>query len=141
MFSLKEKARCAGSGRRAAFSLTELLVVVVILAILAGMAFVSYSGRRIRAEYKGGLVHVQAISTAEKSYSLSTGSYITTGATAHTNSVLGLQIIDGYCLNYRAIAAGGTFTITFQCGQPGSYTTFTFDANGDRTGCSGPECF
>jgi hypothetical protein len=105
------------------------------------VAAVSYSSRRVRTEYRGGLAHVLAISAAEKAHSLSTGTFVTTGATAHTNSVLGLQIIDGYCLNYRAIAASGTFTITFQCGQPGNYTTFTFDANGDRTGCSGPECF
>lgn len=124
----------------AAFSLIELMVVVVILGVLVSMAGISYKERKKRGEYNTAVVQVRAIVGAEKDYRLTAGSYIPTAGTAITNTVFGGKIFDGYFYNFRVNTASGTFTILVDSGSGGSTATYTFDAEGGLVSCVGPDC-
>ena len=63
----------------AAFTLIELMVVVVILGILAGMLVPKLMGRTDEAKAVKAKVDISAIETALKLYRLDNGQYPTTG--------------------------------------------------------------
>ncbi|MEI6563012.1 MAG: type II secretion system protein GspG [bacterium] len=60
---------------RAGFTLVEILLVVAILGILAGVAVVSLKGRTASANVAAARTSVQAISTAIDTYEVDNGVY------------------------------------------------------------------
>lgn len=62
----------------AGFTLIELMVVVVILAILAGLIVPRIMGRPEEARRTKATIQIQSLETALKLYSLDNGSYPTT---------------------------------------------------------------
>ena len=65
---------------KSGFSIVELLVVIVILAILAAIVIVSYNGIQDRAEAAKTANAVRAYKNALKLYKIDNGSYPVTGA-------------------------------------------------------------
>ncbi|MFA5039880.1 MAG: prepilin-type N-terminal cleavage/methylation domain-containing protein [Candidatus Omnitrophota bacterium] len=122
--------------KNSGFTLTELIVAVVVLGILATLGYSGFHVQRRRGELRSAIAQVQAIVAAEQLYFLTFRAYRATTNTATTNSQLGLKIQDAYFRNYRVSAGAGSFTI----GVNGGNAVYTFNASGNRTGCSGSDC-
>jgi general secretion pathway protein G len=75
MSRLKDKKRSGGAD---GFTLIELMVVIVILGILAGLIVPRFMGTPDEAKVVKAKVQVEAIETALKMYKLDNGSYPTT---------------------------------------------------------------
>lgn len=67
-----------GSGHDRGFTLIELMVVIVILGILAGLIIPRIMGRPEEARRMKARVQIESIETALKLYKLDTGHYPTT---------------------------------------------------------------
>lgn len=59
------------------FTLIEMLIVVLIIAILAAIALPYYDKAILKAETRGVLVNLKAIGEAQRRHYLATGSYTT----------------------------------------------------------------
>lgn len=59
------------------FTLIEMLIVVLIIAILAAIALPYYDKALLKAETRGVLVNLKAIGEAQRRHYLATGSYTT----------------------------------------------------------------
>ena len=78
---------------RKAFTLIEILVVMVILGITAGLAMPQFSKMKENELKKEALANLKLMQSAQKLYNLENGSYYTTFAAAATvNTVLKLNL-------------------------------------------------
>jgi type IV pilus assembly protein PilA len=68
-------------GSRRGFSLVELLAVVLILAVLAGVAVPLYINTRKSSAARACKSNIAAIASAESAFSLRTGNYTVAGVT------------------------------------------------------------
>ena len=66
----RERKRCEGA---AGFTLIEVLLVVAILGILAGVVVVNFSGKQKKAQINAARASIQAICTAVDMYEVDTG--------------------------------------------------------------------
>lgn len=66
------------NNRRRAFSLMELLLVLVILSILAGIVGVRYAGQSGKAQVRAAEAQLVNLASAIKTYEIDTGSFPTT---------------------------------------------------------------
>jgi type IV pilus assembly protein PilE len=111
--------------RASGFSLVELMIVVVIVAILAGIAYPSYVNqilRSHRAEAKSVLLQVQL---GQEKYFLQNNAYVTTAAllvAAPTAGPPGLGIL--------ATSPGGHYNITVATNGPAPSFIVTATAAG-----------
>lgn len=106
--------------REAAFTMIELIIVVVIIGIIASFAVPSYYNARIKVEDRNAQSMLMLIQQAERVYKLEiVGSYVPCGSTADCNSRLNLDI------------QGGTWTYTV---PSAAGTTFCAQATGGGTG-------
>jgi general secretion pathway protein G len=62
-------------GRRAGFTLIEVLLVVAILGILAGVVVANFAGRQERAMIQATRASLKAMATAVEMYEVDTGQY------------------------------------------------------------------
>lgn len=74
--------------RKCAFTLLELVVVVIIVGILATIGFVNYSGIKEEALDKEAKANLQLLKAAEKSYLMDTGSWYPSDADNEANITL-----------------------------------------------------
>jgi len=74
--------------RKCAFTLLELLIVVIVVGILATIGFVNYSGVKEEALDKEAKVSLKLLQAAEKIYLMDTGSYYPSDAPIETNITL-----------------------------------------------------
>jgi prepilin-type N-terminal cleavage/methylation domain-containing protein len=98
-------------GRRG-FSLVELLAVVLILAVLAGVAVPVYLNQRTRAANRACQGNVATISKAASLYLLNTGAYPATVA-----AMIGAQE-GGLGATPTCPLAAGTYSVTPDAGPP-----------------------
>lgn len=70
------------TGPRPGFTIVELLIVVVIIAILAAITIVAYNGMQTRARETTTLADLSSIAQQIEMYNSVNGSYPTTSATA-----------------------------------------------------------
>jgi len=69
---------CRRTGRQAGFTLIELMVVIVILGILAGLIVPRIMSRPGEAKQMKAKIQIQSLETALKLYKLDNGGYPTT---------------------------------------------------------------
>lgn len=81
---------------RKSFSLIELITVIIVIGLLALLAFPSYLAvqRRIRDREAG--THLTLIQAAEKTYRIEEREYVDTANTTNTNELLGIDLPTGY---------------------------------------------
>jgi len=75
------------------FTIVELLIVIVVIAIIAAITITAYSGFQVRAENAKTVAAVQAYRKALMQYAIEKGSYPITG---------------GYCLGHQYPVLDGT---------------------------------
>ena len=125
------------------FTLIEIMITVIILAVLVSIVTVNYPDIKKKNEYTSAVAQMRTIAAAEKSYYLTQTLYGSTTGTAHTNALLAIMIADGYFNNYRVNTIAGTppsFNITVSSGTSPNDALYTFDPNGNRISCAGPDC-
>lgn len=123
------------------FTLVELLIVVAVVAILAGIGYPSYTKVVKHARQRDAKVQVGLLQTAEKIHYLDYGQYIPCSGTGASscNKLLNLNLSEGGKDNYAfsvTVSGGGT-DISQIKGEVGSceITTASLD-----TSCIDGEC-
>ncbi|MDD5292482.1 MAG: prepilin-type N-terminal cleavage/methylation domain-containing protein [Candidatus Omnitrophica bacterium] len=119
-----------------AFTLLELIVVVVIIGILSGIMVPSYNRARERAIDKQAKSILSLLRSAQRSYKMETGNYVTSGSTVSAiNSALNLDLVDDGNWGYGISSTNG-FTATMSRNKGGYNRKWTIDANNVNATCS-----
>ena len=90
--------------KRKAFTILELLVVVIVLSVLIGLAFVAYSSYVEKSKSGEALINIDAIKKGEEAYKLSNGAYVNADNADSINALLSIQILPKY-YEYRVVGA------------------------------------
>lgn len=93
------------------FSLTEILITVVLLAVLAGIAIPGFGKTREKAAANQAIAYLRTIRLAEGAYFSKNGAYICCLDKAALSSTLGVEVTEE---NY-------TFSVAAQPGPPPSF--------------------
>ncbi len=122
------------SQRLRGFTLTELIVVVIVLGIMAGFAIPNYTKSIDRTYRKDGTVNLTAIYAAQQIYyNNNNGNYWTGGDVNAINLNLGLGILSNN-LTYSCSGGGAAFSCT---ATRGSMTLTVTQASPLAIACSG----
>ncbi len=120
-----------------AFTLVELLVVVIIIGILVASAAVSYQDVKKKQQYNAAVGMVNALAGVAKNYYIAQGSYVGTTSTQNTNTIYGTNIIDSYFHDYTIVPAGASFNVRVLSGSGADAATYIFHPNGTLSSCAG----
>ena len=121
------------------FTLAELLITVVILAVLAAIALPSFGKAIEKGKWNEALANLRAIAVAEKMYFLKNGICVICPInTTDVKTKLGVDVTDGYFkYNVAACAAPGcslAFIATATTPWAGAKVrTISLDQNGSIT--------
>lgn len=131
--------------KKAAFTLVELVICVIVVGILVSFAAVTRRAQKGHAEYMSALTHVRSLAAVVKNYIYSEGSASSTTSTADTESVYGINIPEGTFTRYTVSASGSDFTISARYNPIGDasstdQTVFVWTSNGAYQSCSGSNC-
>lgn len=115
--------------RKIAFTLVEILVVVIIVGVLATLGLINYTGIKEHAYGKEAQANLKLITAAEKIYQLETGvyyptPYVSSPSTADINTNLKLSL---------PTSGNWTYSITSTAPNPNP----DFTAQADRFGSGG----
>lgn len=130
-------------GKGKGFTLTEILVVIVILATMSALVLPRLTGQPERARAAEAVLMLDAIRQGEEAFRLDFGSYIATGAAAAAPmpafswAVLGLDNPDNANFTYTIAATQTTFTATATRAAAAAHcanTTITLNEAGDHGG-------
>jgi prepilin-type N-terminal cleavage/methylation domain-containing protein len=106
-----------------AFTLVELIIVVIIIAVLAGIAIPGFLGAQKHAIDSDAQTQLKLIQTAEKVYEMEQQQYIGCGSNSDCNDKLGLELppntANGGKWNYSVSSDGQSFTAV-ACGSEGT---------------------
>ena len=99
------------SGDNKGFTLLEIVIVIIIIGVLAGLALPQYVGYVERTRAAEAMNAIGAIKVAETDYKLRTGSYKYCANNVDVNTHLGVMLSTRYW-NYVANYSGDDLTIT-----------------------------
>lgn len=130
------------------FSLVELLIVIVVMAILATVGIPTYNGYIAGARNKDAQIAIRAVAAAEESFRLFNGAYYPSGdsltceANATTSAAIANNLMAGTTLNtshfYYCVSAINTAVpVSFKVKAVSKLNTtkiFTIDQNNATTG-------
>ena len=126
--------------KQRSFTLIELMVVVIIVGILAGIALPQYVRSRERTMDKQAKAILSLIRAAERAYKMETGGYYTGSGISNINTYLNLDLVDdGNWVGHTITSAAGfTATIT-RAGVAGGYPRSCWITAGEvNATCSNP---
>jgi prepilin-type N-terminal cleavage/methylation domain-containing protein len=110
----------------AGFTLIELVVVIIIIGVLAGIALPNFTGMREHAFGKEAQANLRLIAAAERIYRLENGSYYISSDLGLTNTNLKLSLSEENW-DYDLTGGGNAFTATAVRGL----CTYTVDEGSD----------
>ncbi len=118
------------------FTLIELLMVIVIIIILAGIAIPNFAKAKERALTKEAIANLKLIAAAEKVYRMEYSTYYgPEGGIANINDYLKLYFTNEAYWDYAITAAAAdTFTATADRQGTGPYSTCIYTINQGTTG-------
>jgi len=120
------------------FTLLELIAVIVIIGILAGIMVPSYNRARERAVDKQAKSVLSLLRAAERSYKMRTGSYLTAlDDVPGINSALNLDLIDDGNWEYSISDDGTGFVATMTRNRLGYNRQWTITADDVNATCTG----
>jgi len=129
--------------KRLAFTITEMIVVVVILGVLAGIAIPNYNKTIERSHVQDAINQLSALHAAETIQFARTGSYWPASATTYLitdiNTNLKLNIIENDMTYSCQGFQGATFTCQASRNPSGSYAVTVTEAplSATNPACSG----
>jgi type IV pilus assembly protein PilE len=119
------------------FTLIELMITVAIVAILASIAYPSYTGYVIRSNRTAAQAQMMDIANRQQQFLLANRSYVDSAAEAWTKSGYSLPTELASRYDYSITVGTGavpSFTITFTPkGAQTSDVTMTFNSEGVKT--------
>ena len=116
------------------FTLTEILIAAVIVAILGGVAIPQVSKAKARASAAQAVAYLRNIKTSEKMYYAKWKSYVGAVDVTPIKSALGVDVQSkDYNFSIAASTATNTFTAT-ATGSTGNTITLDQDGKFDNTG-------
>lgn len=120
-----------------AFTLLELLVVLIIVGILAGLAIPNYTKTRERALNREAQTALSLIQAGERIYSLRVGSYIACANTDATNTNLKLNLPLSGAWSYNVIVPpnAGDAGFTARAARSGGTRIFKIDSDDSEASC------
>lgn len=126
--------------RSAAFTIMELMVVIVIIGVLAAIALPNYTRTIERSRLQDATTQLTTVHAAEQVYAArSGGTYWPSDGAAHgvaeINTTLGVNLIE----NGMAFSCTGDGT-TFSCTGTRSGGAFTVTVDENAVGVSNPSC-
>ncbi len=86
--------------RQTGFTIVELLIVIVVIAVLAAISIVAYNGIQTRARDNIRYADAKVIMKALELYKADNGTYPTTDATAIANTPSCTSMATGYSYSY-----------------------------------------
>lgn len=108
-----------------AFTIMEILIVVIILGIIAAFAIPNYGRSVAQSHLQDAIMQLSAIRTANQIYYARTGAYWPPSGTKNVseiNSSLSLNIIEND-MSYTCTGTGTTFTCDAVSSGGSSFTT------------------
>lgn len=121
-----------------AFTLIELIIVVMIVGILTGIAAPSFMRSRERAMDRQAQVILKTIRVAEKSYKLDYTTHAVPLSTVPSiNNVLELDLADNGEWTYSVTGGASSFTATMTRNRGGYSRTWTITQSDTNPTCSG----
>jgi type IV pilus assembly protein PilE len=112
---------------RKGFTLIEILVTIVVLAVLAAIAFPNFSKAQGKNDARQAITYLRAIRLAEKIYYAKNGVYLVCADDTAIKSNLGAEIANGKYV-FSVAATATTFTAMATASAYG--TTITLDETG-----------
>jgi prepilin-type N-terminal cleavage/methylation domain-containing protein len=109
--------------RQKAFSLMEMMVVIVIIGILGTISIVHFKGSQESALDKEAQSNLKLIAAAEKIYRMEAGEYVAAGDETAINTALRLMLPTGANRKW-------SYSVTRPAGNN------TFEARSNRTGAT-----
>jgi type II secretion system protein G len=106
------------------FTLVELMIVIIILAILTGIAIPSYMALRNRARVAAAQSEMKNIATAIEMYNADTDAYPPTTYAAMSAALVAgdymnpVPATDPWDIAYTYVLAAGTYTLTCTGANP-----------------------
>jgi len=95
------------------FTLLEMLVVVIIVGVLAGIGLPNYMRMKEHTYGQEAKANLKLISAAEKIYKLENSAYYYSGSTVSLNDNLKLALPTSNSIwSYNVVNASGNFTAT-----------------------------
>lgn len=114
---------------KTAMTLLEILMVVIVIGILAGLGLPNFMKARERALQKEAQANLKLIAAAERIYRMETGEFYDAGTVSAINDVLRLSLPTASAnWTYSTSATSSTFTAT--AGRGGC--TYTLDNTSDE---------
>ena len=120
----------------AGFSLTEMVMVLIVIAILVAAGVPAYRKAVLIAEGKGAVANLIAIQTAQKVFFLEEDAYRPCADMADCNTELNLDMFpDNYTYQVTTAAADTQFTAT--ANGEGGACTYTVSEGDDKPAFGG----
>jgi len=126
--------------QREGFTLIEMVVVIIVVAILASLALPRYRKTVERAKNKGAKSSLELISAAERINYYEIGAYVSCTSASDCNSKLRLSLSDKDW-DYSVAATSDNFTATAQRQGGVRKWTLTFDGTSETLTCSGSNVY
>lgn len=127
---------------KVAFTLLEMIMVVAMIAVIAGFSIPNFTKSVQKAREKDAAIQLASVDAANRLYFSRNGTFLNSSSTSRDidfiNSGLGISLISNG-LTYSYISNGTTYQVNAAWDGPGTANDFTVRYYGFQFGVSRPE--